>query len=116
MLVNGEATNIIRPSKGIRQGDPLSPFLFLLVVEVLSILLDEAVEDNIIGGFQVVEGGTVVSHLQFADDTIIMLNASTMEVIRLLVSLMLFELMTGLKLNLDKSSMTSIGADEFIRM
>ncbi|XP_026410715.1 uncharacterized protein LOC113305939 [Papaver somniferum] len=78
-------------------------------------LLDGAMTDNRIGGFQVDENGTVVSHLKFADDTLIMLNASIMEVRRLLVILLLFELMTGLKLNLDKSSMESIGADDHIQ-
>ncbi|XP_026416673.1 uncharacterized protein LOC113312130 [Papaver somniferum] len=108
LLVNGDATNLIKHTKGIRQGDPLSPFLFLLVVEVFSMLLNEAVEDNKIGGFQVLDGGTVIYHLQFADNTIIMINATREEVRRLLVILLMFEVLTGLKLNLEKISMTSI--------
>ncbi|XP_026396934.1 uncharacterized protein LOC113291638 [Papaver somniferum] len=48
-------------------------------LEVLSMLLDDAVANNKIGGFQVMEGGTMISHMQFADDTIIMLNASHLE-------------------------------------
>ncbi|XP_026377780.1 uncharacterized protein LOC113272090 [Papaver somniferum] len=114
ILVNGEATNLIKPSKGIRQGDPLSPFLFLLIVEVLSMLLNEAVTDNRIGGFQVAEERTVISHLLFADDTNIMINATTHEVRRLFIILLMFEVLTGLKLNLEKISMTSIGADDLV--
>ncbi|XP_026451281.1 uncharacterized protein LOC113351530 [Papaver somniferum] len=75
----------------------------------------EVVADNRIGGFQVAEGGIMVSHLQFVDDTIIMLNASTVEVRGSLIIFMLFEMMTGLKLNLDKSPMKSIGEDDYIQ-
>ncbi|XP_026387902.1 uncharacterized protein LOC113282973 [Papaver somniferum] len=114
ILVNGKATSRIQPSKEIRQGDPLSPFLFLLVVEVLSLLMNDAVAAGRISGFQVVEGGTIVSHLQFADDTIILLDATKLEVRRLFIILMMFEVMTGLKPNLEKSAMTSIGADELV--
>ncbi|XP_026451780.1 uncharacterized protein LOC113352130 [Papaver somniferum] len=95
--VNGLSTNIIRPSKGIKQGNSLSPFLFLLVAEVLSMLLNEVVAENRIGGFQVAEGGIMVPHLQFADDTIIMINATKLEVRRLLIILLLFKVLTGLK-------------------
>lgn len=56
----------------------------------------------------------MVTHLQFADDTIILLNATKEEVRGLLIVLMIFEVLTGLKLNLDKNSLTSIGADDVV--
>ncbi|XP_026416824.1 uncharacterized protein LOC113312278 [Papaver somniferum] len=114
ILFNGEATKLIKPSKGIRQGDPLSPFLFLLVAEVLSFLINNAVAQGRLSGFRVKEGGTVVSHLQFADDTIIFLDATIVEVRRLLVILVMFEILIGLRLNLEKSTMISIGADQLV--
>ncbi|XP_026384058.1 uncharacterized protein LOC113279593 [Papaver somniferum] len=104
ILVNGGTTSRIQPSKGIRQGDPLSHFLFFFsVVEVLSIMINDAVATWRLTGFQMVEGGSYVSHLQFKDDTIIFLNA-----------LLMFEVLTGMNLNLEKSSMTSIGADDVV--
>ncbi|XP_026383262.1 uncharacterized protein LOC113278713 [Papaver somniferum] len=86
VLVNGNATNMIKPTKGIRQGDPLSPFLFLLVVEVLSLLINNVVAYQKINDFTVKEGGG-----QWC-----------------------LTLLTGLKLILYKSAMTSIGVDEVI--
>ncbi|XP_026448108.1 uncharacterized protein LOC113348517 [Papaver somniferum] len=75
VLINGSAVGYFKRKKGIRQGDHLSPFLFLLVGEALSYMIKQAQEQGLISGFQVVEGGKLVSHLQFADDTLIFLDA-----------------------------------------
>ncbi|XP_026378384.1 uncharacterized protein LOC113272801 [Papaver somniferum] len=69
------STERIKPSKGLIQGDSLSPFLFLLVVEVLSKLLMDAVTRGQLHGFQVKDNGCIISHLQFADDTLLFLDA-----------------------------------------
>ena len=66
-------------SRGLRQGDPLSPFLFLLIMEVLSIILKKAEENNIIWGFHVGAMNSVgvwLSLWLFANDTIIFRDAS----------------------------------------
>ncbi|XP_026458538.1 uncharacterized protein LOC113359058 [Papaver somniferum] len=115
VLINGTALERIKTYEGIIQGDPLSSFLFLLVVEVLSILLNGVVNNGRLSGFQVAKNDTIVSHLQFADGTIILMNATRSEVRRLHVLLMVFEVLTGLKQNLDKSSMINIGADNVIQ-
>ncbi|XP_026408982.1 uncharacterized protein LOC113304133 [Papaver somniferum] len=111
VLVNGSSSEKFSPTNGSRQGDSLSPFLFLLVVEVLSKMLEDAVQRRQIHGFVVAENGIHISHLQFADDTLISLNAEKVEVRRLLLILSTFEMLTGIKLILDKSSMISVGAD-----
>ncbi|XP_026417133.1 uncharacterized protein LOC113312608 [Papaver somniferum] len=80
VLVNGSSTKKFKPSKGLRQGDSLSPFLFLLVVEILSKLIDDAVRRDQLKGFQVVEGGIMISHLQFVDDTLLFVDANEEEV------------------------------------
>ncbi|XP_026437418.1 uncharacterized protein LOC113335613 [Papaver somniferum] len=74
------STEKLKPSKELRQGDSLSPYLFLLVVEILSKLINDAVSRGQLTGFQVVEHGTMISHLQFADDTLIFIDASVEEV------------------------------------
>jgi hypothetical protein len=63
VLLNGEPTCYIKPTRGIRQGDPLSPYLFLLCVEGLSALLREAKANNKIHGVAICRGGPKVSHL-----------------------------------------------------
>ena len=70
ILVNGNAKGWVKASKGLRQGDPLSPFLFTLVVDVLSRMLLRAEERNVFEGFRVGRNRTRVSHLHFADETI----------------------------------------------
>ena len=71
VLVNGAPTLQFRISKGLRQGCPLSPFLFNLVVEALSFFLCLAVSQNLFKGIKVGFDELSVSHLQYADDTII---------------------------------------------
>jgi hypothetical protein len=70
VLVNGSPTVDFNVRKGLRQGDPLSPFLFLLVVEGLSALLKKAVDSNLFHGYKVSDNIKFHS-LQFADDTIL---------------------------------------------
>ena len=79
VLVDGSPEGFFGSSCGLRQGDPLSPFLFLLIMEVLSIILKKAEENNIIWGFHVGAMNSVgvwLSLWLFANDTIIFRDAS----------------------------------------
>lgn len=69
----------IVPRKGLRQGDPLSPYLFLLCAEGLSNAIDVTSSNNEISGCQICESAPVVSHLLFADDSFLFFKASTVE-------------------------------------
>lgn len=71
VLVNGSATNEFAMSHGIRQSNPLPPFLFLLEVEVLHLLLSKVEYVQLFRGISSSSSGLCISHLQFADDTII---------------------------------------------
>ena len=68
ILVNGEAKGIIAPSRGLRQGDPLSPFLFLFCVEGLDAILRKSAREGEIEGFSLCRNGPKLTHLFFADD------------------------------------------------
>ena len=62
VLVNGEPTGYIKPSRGLRQGDPLSPYLFLICAEGLSALIRKAKHDRLIHGVAISRGGPRISH------------------------------------------------------
>ena len=73
VLVNGSPTDEFTLGRGLRQGDPLSPFLFLLAAEGFHVLMESMVANNLFTGYRVGPSGTtVVSHLQFADDTLLL--------------------------------------------
>ena len=75
ILVNRNAKGWVKVSRGLRQGDPLSPILFTIVADVLSRMLLRAEERSMLEGFKVGRNKTRVSHLQFADDTIFFSNS-----------------------------------------
>ena len=66
VLINGEAKGTIMPSRGLRQGDPLLPFLFILCTEVLISHIKQAEKDQKITGIKIARGSPVISHLLFA--------------------------------------------------
>ncbi|RVW71380.1 putative ribonuclease H protein [Vitis vinifera] len=101
----------VKASRGLRQGDPLSPFLFTLVADVLSRMLVRAEERNMLEGFRVGRNRTRVSHLQFADDTIFFSNTREEDLQTLKSLLLAFGHISGLKVNLDKSNIYGINLD-----
>lgn len=103
ILINGSATDEVFPQKGLRQGDPLSPFLFNVVVEALNIIVERSKERGMIRGVQVGRDGINISHLQFADDTIFFCNNDVSEIQNVKRLLIMFEEMSGLKVNYSKS-------------
>ena len=105
VLLNGEPTSFIKPSKGIRQGDPLSPNLFLLCVEGLSALLQQAKRDRRITGVSICQGGPRISHLLFVDDSLLFYEANTEECTRLLEMLTTYERASGQVVNRDKTTL-----------
>ncbi|GKB98886.1 putative RNA-directed DNA polymerase, partial [Tanacetum coccineum] len=70
ILVNGSPTEEFCLERGVRQGDPLSQFLFILAAECLNAIIREAVDKGMFRGIKIGSDNVVVSHLQYADDTI----------------------------------------------
>ncbi|XP_026455164.1 uncharacterized protein LOC113356280 [Papaver somniferum] len=114
VLVNGSAHGFFSSSKGLRQGDPLSLFLFTIVGEVLSHMLNKAQQIGKISGFSVKNGGIKVNHFPFADDTSVFLDVKHEQVDALLYLLLCFELTSGLKINFSKSCLFGVALNEDI--
>lgn len=111
VLINGMSKGFFCSSRGLRQGDPLSPFLFMLVANVFSALMSITDEKCIINGFEASEDGPSVSHLQFVDDTICFVDADIEQVTNLQIILKMYECISGLKVNLSKSCTVEVGVN-----
>ncbi|KAL2892883.1 hypothetical protein RDABS01_008792 [Bienertia sinuspersici] len=76
VLVNGSPTEKFSPSAGMRQGDPLSPYIFLLCMEVLSRKIASLQLNGVIKGIEINRKGERISHLFFADDALFYFEAT----------------------------------------
>ena len=114
-MINESSSGFFQSSRGLREGDPLSPYLFVMAMEALSCLLRSAVN----GGFLLAwkarsrgGEGVQVSHLLFVDDTLVFYGASKKQLLYLSWILMWFEVMSRLRINLDKSELIPVGGVE----
>lgn len=78
ILFNGEALEPIYPSRGIRQGDPLSPYLFILCMDFLRQLIEEKCNAKLWQPVKASQSGPAFSHLFFADDFLCSLKRITL--------------------------------------
>jgi hypothetical protein len=110
--VNGERSPYFRTFRGLRQGDPLSPFLFNLVADALGVMLDSAVRQGHITWVlnNLIPGG--ISHIQYVDDTVIMVDTSVQSIRNLKLILYCFEWLSGLKINYHKSEVFVFGVNQ----
>ena len=76
VLVNGEPHGLFQPNRGLRKGDPLSPYLFLLRAEGLHSLIQQVENNGLIRGVSLCKDGPKVSHLFFVDDSLLFCQAN----------------------------------------
>ena len=105
VLVNGKPKGRIFPTRGLRQGDIISLYLFLLCAEGLSAMLRRVESGGIPRGISVCRQDPLVSHLLFVDDCIVFCNASKEEGDRVTKILETYERESGQKLNREKTSL-----------
>ncbi|KAL5575717.1 hypothetical protein UlMin_017416 [Ulmus minor] len=104
LLINGAYFRDIKPKRGLRQGDPLSPYLFILCTEILSRLFMSKVENGLIHGFKLSRSGPPLHHLLFADDIFVFGKACITEASHIKETLDSFYSWSGLSFNSSKSS------------
>ena len=104
VLINGEPRGSIHPERGLCQGDPLSPYLFLICAEGLLAKLKEAKLEGKITGVAISRGGPKITNLCFADDSLLLCWANIEECRNILQILQKYEVESGQKLNQDKTT------------
>jgi hypothetical protein len=112
IMINGSSCGFFESSRGLRQGDSLSPLLFVVVMEALNKLLMRAEEGHFLRGFEVQgrnNNPLMISNLLFVDDTLIFCDVDVDQIGYLKCTLLCFEAVSGLRVNLVKSEMVPIG-------
>lgn len=113
ILINGTPSKPIKMHRGLRQGDTLSPFLFNLAMEVLHRLIVKAIDKGLWEGVEIRKGHDLrISHLKFADDTLLFCPARKEYLLNIKKTLIVFQLVSGLKLNFHKSSLVDINVNQ----
>jgi hypothetical protein len=107
VLFNGTPLEEFRPSRGLRQGDPISPYLVLLAAEGLSDLLKQSRQSSHLEGIKVAPIAPAVNHLLFADDSLLFVKASIEGAIEVTDILEKYCNASGQRVNMDKSSVFS---------
>ncbi|XP_042952134.1 uncharacterized protein LOC122289223 [Carya illinoinensis] len=105
ILVNGEPKRPIFPTRGLRQGNPISPYLFLLCTEGLILLLNRANSHNQVEGIRVCRWAPKLNHLLFADDVVLFCRVNMQTCLTLQHKLDIYEKASGQKINREKTSM-----------
>lgn len=95
LMINNKPHGLIIPKRGLRQGDPLSPYLFVICSEILTFLLNEAGKRGSLTGYKVAKAGPVVTNLFFADDSLVFCRANSKEATELMSILAKYEKLSG---------------------
>lgn len=106
ILINGSLKGAQR---GLRQGNPLSSFLLVIIGEALSHMVSKAALADMVRGFKPAPHAPLISYLQFADDTIIFCKADEDQVKNVKTILLCFEAVSGMKVNFFKSELLGEG-------
>jgi len=105
-MINGQPFGYIKPKRGIRQGDLLSPLLFILCIEALIHFLNQTSREGKAAGIQFNNSMPFVNHLLFANDTLLVCKGNKEECEEMLNCLSKYERVSGQMINLDISAIT----------
>ena len=105
ILINGCPTQTFTPTRGLRQGDPLSPYLFLLRANIFSCALAKQEHTNKLTGLKIGGSSPPLTHLFFADDSFLFFKNNTKSLISIQSTLNWYCTLSGQTINLDKSEL-----------
>ncbi|KAL4201074.1 hypothetical protein AMTRI_Chr02g214300 [Amborella trichopoda] len=108
VLFMGSPIDFFQASRGLCQGDLLSPFLFTIYAECFSLMLSRVERLRYFSRFSIANPGKILSHLQYADDTIIFCDADALHIKNIALFLEICEVTIGFKVNFHKSSLVGI--------
>lgn len=108
ILINGTQTNFFNPTRGIRQGDPISPYIFILCMEVLSLNISGAVHEKGWDPIRIYRRGPSLSYLFFADDLVLMSSTKSASCYSINSFLTNFCSWSGQNINFSKSKILSL--------
>lgn len=106
IMINGEQSRSIKPQRGLRQGDPISPYLYILCTEGLSRLIKQNIQNKRIHGFKASKSGPAISHLLFADDSLLFCKATMEEANNISTLLNIYQQASGQEINYTKSAIS----------
>lgn len=115
ILVNGAPSNPFSPSRGIRQGDPLSPFLFVILMEGLSRIIAKRKAEGSIKGLQPIRSIPATTHQQFVDDTMLHGTPTVKEALAFRNILDVFSQASGMEINFSKSTIFFFNTNQAIQ-
>lgn len=104
VIINEDSHGFIKPERGIRQGDPLSPFIFILCAEALVNILNKSAILNRLNGVRASASVPQVHHLLFADDSLLLCQANRAECLELKTCLAKYGEASWQVINFQKSS------------
>ncbi|KAJ0575381.1 putative RNA-directed DNA polymerase [Helianthus annuus] len=112
VLINGSPTGEFSFKRGLRQGDPMSPLLFILAMEVVNMFMKKALLLGLFHGVKLPNDGPVLSHLCYADDVLFIGEWSEHNAVSINRFLRCLYLVSGLKVNHKKCQLYGVGVDE----
>ncbi|GKC72748.1 RNA-directed DNA polymerase, eukaryota, reverse transcriptase zinc-binding domain protein [Tanacetum coccineum] len=110
VLVNGSPTSEFQFHRGLKQGDPISPFLFILIMETLHLSFKRVIEANLFKGISI-NASFSISHLFYADDVVFIGEWNSSNIKTVAKVLNCFYLASGLKINFHKSKLMGVGVN-----
>ncbi|GJR94135.1 retrovirus-related pol polyprotein from transposon TNT 1-94 [Tanacetum coccineum] len=108
ILVNGSPTSEFQFHRGLKQGDPLAPYLFILIMESLHLSFSRVIDAGIFTGVRI-DASTMISHLFYADDAVFIGEWSQTNIRGIMHTLHCFSLLSGLSINIRKSNLLGVG-------